>query len=211
QPAEYIGFSAVPGIRNPEYDSDKNRLTVRLRTDKAAFNGPPCPVELVLLPQNVPNLVPVKTAGVYKQTVADKEVVLIADNLKFTDETNRKALVYVSVDNYPRALGFTINMGRKVGTSTGEQLKPGARVRFVGDTIVPASPSYPARVEVDNAPSGLNLLEVGFDRDNDGRFDENEIKTLRGHREMHVRLPAFAPDGVLSFKTEVRDWSTTFD
>src|SRR5207244_1166704 len=111
----------------------------------------------------------------------------------------------------PSTLGIRTNMSRNVGTSTGKQLKPGARVRFVGDTIVPASPSYPARVEVDNAPSGLNLLEVGFDRDNDGRFDENEIKTLRGHREMHVRLPAFAPDGVLSFKTEVRDWTTTFD
>src|SRR5262249_5171331 len=62
EPREYLAVS------NANYDVATQRFSVWVGA-QTNFYGPPAPVELVLSPDVVPGLVPVKTAGAYKQII----------------------------------------------------------------------------------------------------------------------------------------------
>src|SRR5439155_16876146 len=75
----------------------------------------------------------------------------------------------------------------------------------------PAEP-LKVKVEADNLNSG-QVIELGLDRDNDGKFSKlnGEILEFPGDRQLRLLFNPTYPGGALQLKPEVKDWSAEFD
>jgi hypothetical protein len=183
-----------------------NRLTVELRA-LADFTGPACPVELVLRTDRIPGLLrPPRRDATYRRllTAPNQTVQLTVENLPFAGNPRANGLVYVTVDGYERAfiLETTFDLDRRQvfpERVTAEILNLDAR------RYAPPDSDYPVRLEVDNTETDI-AVELGLDRDKDGRFAPDEVLLRRGHREQHVWLRPLSTGGSLEFNTAVRDW-----
>src|SRR5262249_20918934 len=88
-------------------DGKRNRLTVEVEA-LPNFSGPKCRVEIVL-PDGIKGLVPgQKKEGTYGRdlTRAGEKVRLVAENIRFTDETDHRGYVYLTIDGVERAFIF---------------------------------------------------------------------------------------------------------
>ena len=197
--------------------AEENTFIVELQAKKE-FSGPPCSLELELLPEQISGLSLAKKDGNYKQSLqrGGQGVQLVAKNLKFKDgQAPENGLVSITVDGYPRAFVFATDFSRPGTRVTPEQeraRKPTVRVPDDRKAMPPVD-KVTLHLEVDNAPTREVRIEVGADRDKDNRFDESkdEIKVLRGDRRQRVAVSTADPSGALLFKTEVQDWQVELD
>jgi hypothetical protein len=98
-PTEYVGLGELLFKRGP------NRFSAEVNLG-ARFAGPPCVVELVLPPAQIPGLVPTPTKnGVYRRalTALQPSAKLVADKLLFREEEEGAGVVNRTVDGYERA------------------------------------------------------------------------------------------------------------
>jgi hypothetical protein len=214
-PQEYVGIGEISYQIGKS--SEENTFVVELRA-KNEFSGPPCSVELELLPEQIPGLSLAKRDGNYKQSLrkGGQAVQLVAKNLKFKNaQAPESGLVSITVDGYPRAFVFATDFSRPGTKVTPEQertRKP--TVRVLDDRkATPPVDKVTLHLEVDSAPSRDVRLEVGADRDKDNQFDQSkeEIKVLRGDRSQRVAVSTADPSGALLFKSEVQDWQVELD
>jgi hypothetical protein len=66
------------------------------------------------------------------------------------------------------------------------------------------------KLEVDNAPAS-GVIELGFDRNGDGKFEEAELARFRGDRKHQIFFNKAGPAGELVFRTAVQDWGAALD
>lgn len=200
-------------------DGRENLLSVRVRTIKEAFTGPPCPVSLDLSPQRIPGLIPVRTGGVFKQVLTGagdgQEVELLAENLRFE---KKNALphgqVTLSVDGCERAFVFDVDFA--AGTPQGLTVKsnPETALHLVADRYVLPGDRLRIGLLVDNPPQEQVKLRVSMAEVLRNSF-VNESRERKGvllsemssPREERVRLLPPASDGALMFQTEVKPWA----
>jgi hypothetical protein len=202
-PEEYV----EPVAFSIDRDNNRFRAVVRL---KEGFSGPPCPVELVLLPAQIPGLVPSRTRmGVYRQVLKKEPgrdtARLSADNLRFEGEKGI-GYVYLTIDNYPRAFIIPTDF-RGEGVA---QAKPEERRHLAfapGRRFWPPTVRYPVGLEIDGVGKE-EKVQVALDRDRDKSFAEKVEKT--GPREELIEC-RIAEDGALAFQTVVRDWTVDLD
>src|SRR5262249_28026930 len=116
EPPQYVEVSSIA------YDPTQKQLRVDIRA-LPQFSGPPCPVELDLLPERIPGFIrDQKRVGTYR-TLLQKEkggqASLFAEKLRFEDIDRGNGLVYVTVDGYKRAFIFETSFVR-----TGNVVQP---------------------------------------------------------------------------------------
>jgi hypothetical protein len=202
-------YLEIPRI---DFDPRLSQLRVTVRA-RANFNGPPAPVDLVLLPEHIPGLRPgAARDGAYHRALTGpgKTVTLTANRMVFAaDRPTANGLVYLTVDSYARAFTFSTTFHAVGGLPRSDQItRP-----VLGLT----APRYrqpearcPVTLEVDNADSDTTALEVGLDRDNDRAYADDEVKVLPSPRERHVFARVLG-EGRIAFVTQVRDWSIDLD
>ncbi len=210
-PSEYVG------IENVQYDAGARRMTAFART-KASIYGEPTQVRLILRPDLIPGLSPIKTAGVYRQLLPQPKepVPLVAAELKFRGEPPRYGRVYFEVDGYQRAYLYTNSF-----TEGNPKQMKGTRLRVVAPRYATPGPKLPIRVEVDlgvndiprqirtnvtdERPKPLRLV-AGLDLAGTKQFFATN--KYPGQRQQTVFFKA-GPE--LEFQTLVKDWVINLD
>jgi hypothetical protein len=207
RPADYLERPVI------EFDpANKNRLTVLLQAKAQEFGGPPCRVDLLLRPDRIPGLVvgpdSKGTRGGFLLRPGGK-LALTAEELTFT-ESGKTGLVYLTIDGYQRAFTFSTDFPR--GSVSTPDLIQTPIVRLNAPPVANPAVPYPVGLEVDNTPRDARV-ELGFDRDNNGEFreEDGEITLLRGDRRERLFLNAAVPEGCLLLRPEVEDWSAQLD
>jgi hypothetical protein len=211
QPKDYVQVTKISFNPSPVGER-KNQLRVELKANPATFAGPPCRVDLVLDPSRIPGLAVSKKLGTQGGFLAEPgaELVLTADNLAFTDAKEENGFVYLTIDGWQRALSFSTTFPREGTESTPEQVNTPV-VRLLAPKQ--ANPGQPVKVTVEADNLGQQVVELGLDADNDGKFSKlnGEIVDFTGNRMVKLLVnPAF-PGGALQLKPEVRDWSHEFE
>jgi hypothetical protein len=209
-PAEYVD---VTGIAYKPADG----LMVQVRA-KEGFTDPPCAVELMLVPEHIPGLIPAKKAGAFKQVIkkGNQEVTLVAKDLKFQGGVApQNGLVFLNVDGYPRAFAFRTDFARgdsALVTPDQKRFKEPA-VRFGGEKYLVPADKATVLLEVDAPPATEVALELGADRDKNNEFDPdtNEVVPLPGPRAQRLFFGPTGPGGTLLFKPDVTDWKVELD
>jgi hypothetical protein len=206
EPREYLAAPAA------SFHSERrlaiNRWSVRLQAAKGVFMGPPAKAQLIFSPQRIPGLLSPKPEGgvLNNEVTADGPAIeLFATNLHFQPGTASNGLVLVTVDDYQRAFIFNTHFlpsgdpTPELVTRRGLHLAVPAHAR-PGTLTTPVEVDYPLR----GAPV---TLELGFDKT--GKKGAYQLVTFSGPRQQKVGVSS--ADGHLIFKTEVSDWSHTWD
>lgn len=197
-PSQYVTPRAAT------YDSEKKRVTVRLRAN-ADFSGPPCRVELVLRKDVLPGLA-TEPGGTLQGELrkAGDELVLFADDVDFKGLPPKNGRVYVTVDGYERALMYksTFDQGDL------ERLKPQTRLRILAPRYAKPGGEFRVTVEADGELSTPARLEVALDRGNE-REERFDPVVFPGLREQNVTVAM--EQGGLVLKTTVQDWKVALD
>jgi hypothetical protein len=201
-----------------------NRLIVVVKPKKGEFKGPRCRVELVLRPDRIPGLLPgQKKTGVYagSLTADSEELVLVAEDLRFSPGPRENGLVYLTVDGCERAFTFETTFSAS-GTEESPVPLQETSLRLSAAPFAMATVPFPVGVELDNlelAPAlrdkvriKLELLspvpEVGKKA---ARESYSELATFQGERNRRLFFALEGPEGGLLFKPDLKDWSTTVD
>jgi hypothetical protein len=200
-PAQYLDLSRA------SFNPVTREFEVKVVAKKNFF-GPKAEIQLVLSPELIPGLLPIKTGGAYRQIVTkpDDEVKLIAKNIQFKGGLPPpQGRIYVNVDGYERAAIYQISFtaGKTQAMSSD---KPRARIlapRFAvpGDKCL-------AIVQVDFAPDDC-FVNFGFDRAGNRTFPDAE--NLPGFRRQLVYFLPEGAKGGLDFLPLVTDWVREVD
>ena len=194
-----------------QFDGPTRQLTVTLKAKTENFTGPKAAVDLVLLPERTGLVPDAPRDGAYAGTLTGpgKRLKLEARKLQFQKGRSEEGLVYLTVDGYERA--FTIRTTFHLGEGKNE-----SRLVEEHPVVYPhwqvfnrPEPRCPVRLEVDNADYD-RVVEVGLDRDGDGKFSDDEIVRLAGCRQQQVSVRP-DPEGGAAFVSRVRDWDTAID
>lgn len=189
---------------------EENRLRVELRA-LPGFHGSPCRVELVLAQELIPGLRRTK-AGYLSRALekALQTIELVAENVTFATEAPERGVVALTVDGYDRAFLYAVDFRRSNTQQQPKQVRstiPSVRLLDDRTASVPVE-KVNLHVLVDDAPSADVRLEVGVDRNRDGKYEEKlgEVIPLEGERQQLVSAALATPEGAVLFKTEVRYW-----
>jgi hypothetical protein len=210
-PKDYVLVTKVSFNPTPTADH-KNQLRVELKANPDTFAGPRCRVDLVLDPARIPGLVDAKKVGTRGGFLGDSkaELVLTADNLTFQDNKEANGFVYLTIDGWQRAITFSATFPREGTESTPEAVNTPV-VRLIAPKQ--ANPGQPVKVTVEADNLGEQVIELGLDRDADGKFSKanGEIVDFAGNRQVKMFFnPAF-PGGALQLKPELKDWTHNFE
>ncbi len=211
-PSEYVTVTraryqtgATPG---------ENRLRLQVQASEG-FAGPPCPVELVLLPELIPGLSTGKKSGFLRQNLnrAGDVTELFAENLIFQGTPPERGEVALTVDGYARRLLYAVNFTRTDAEQTPgrvESAEPVVRLLDDRRAYLPVE-KVGLRLEVEDESSRVAKLQIGVDRNRDDVYQPSELMERPGNRERLVSIAPAGPDGGLVFKSEVRDWLLEID
>ena len=210
-PKEYLEQPKI--TFNPKPGGDrKNQLRVELKANIDTFAGPPCRVDLVLNPTRIPGLVDLKKFGTRGGFLAEAgaELVLTAENLEFMDNKEENGFVYLTIDGWERAISFSTTFPRE-GTESSPEPVNTPVVRLLAPRQ--ADPAKPLGVTVEADNLGEQVVELGFDRDGDGKFSKlnGEILDFAGNRQLMIFANPAYPGGAIQLKPEIKDWSAAFD
>ncbi|HVS35600.1 MAG TPA: carboxypeptidase-like regulatory domain-containing protein [Gemmataceae bacterium] len=229
-PTQYIKF--VSGTFTPPATwSGRTKLSVVVRTN-GTFPGPGGAVELVLNPKRIPLLTEGARKGGSRMgflaSPADandkNELTLTADNLDISPAgQDRTGLVYLTIDGWERA--YTLHTTFPASGIEGKvETFDNPLVRLIAPPFADPNAPYPVTLEADNI--GNRLLELGVDRNGDGKFLEanNEIydfsqypltgkpaTTTGGDRKVHMLFSPAGPAGSLLLQPVVEDWKADLD
>lgn len=208
RPLQYLDETRCSAI----FDGPRGQLTAKVVAG-AEFSGEPASVRLTLDPARIPGLVATDSPeGSYQRALTGpgKEVELTANNLSFNNQpTNPNGLVTVDVDSYERALTWRTTFNTASGNNQGQLISDHPLVRLIGEPYWKAGPKYPVTILVDNARRDLRV-EIGVDRNDDRKFDDDEVRILPSARDQHIGVRP-GGDGALTFATSVRDWKIDLD
>jgi hypothetical protein len=209
----------VVNVQPPEFEvkEEEGNVLVVKATALKEFTGPPARLELVLLPGEtlIPGLIVEKKEGVYTQKLykANATTKLVARNLQFEGgQGPPTGLVYVTVDDYPRAFRFPTPFSR-TGTAEAATKLPAIRIATTQEFSAPAE-KIVVPLEVD-AAGNLDKVDVLVEllvpaADGKG-FDQRDARKLRGARRQLIGLSTLDPAGALVFQTDVKDWLAELD
>jgi hypothetical protein len=202
QPSSYLQADAV-------YTGGANNMLEVNVSARPDFTGPPCVVKLALTQERLPGLEPDSAPDAtlqQKLTKAGDTVKLTARNLRFGKDAPARGYISVTADGYTDAFVFEADFTRAGGI--GNALPPRAW------EVQQFASRYTRPTEKFSAPFAV------FPRFGDTLHGADVIvqasladATLRhtGVKNQQVRLSPESPDGGLVFRTEVRDWTPTFD
>ena len=210
-PKEYLEQPKI--TFNPKPGGElKNQLRVELKAKTDTFAGPPCRVDLVLDPHRIPGLTGTTKSGTRGGFLVapGAELVLTADNLEFKDNKEQNGFVYLKVDGWERAFTFSTSFPREGTESTPDRVNTPI-VRLLAPQLWNPAEPLPVKVEADNLDQ--QVVELSFDRDNDGKFSKlnGEIFDFPGDRQQRMLFDPTYPGGAFHLKPEVKDWSAAFD
>ena len=137
---------------------------------------------------------------------------LTAENLEFAEGVEHKnGLVYLTIDGWERAYTFATTFPSDEGQPGKPTPVNAALVRLDAPAVANPGAPLPIGLEVDNAAGAL--VELGFDRDNDGKFQDanDEIMTFPGSRRVRMLVGGAGPGGCLLLQPEVKDWAAELD
>jgi hypothetical protein len=199
-PTQFLDFSGASF--NPA--TREFQVTVKATKD---FFGPKAEITLVLSPELIPGLIPIKTGGAYRQIVTKPydEVKLVAKDVLFKGAPPRQGRIYVNVDGYERAEIYQISFtaGKTQALSSDK-----ARARILAPRYALPGEKCPATIQVDFAPEDC-YLNFGFDRAGDKKFPDAE--NLPGFRRQLVFFVPESAKGGLGFLPLVTDWTRDVD
>jgi hypothetical protein len=221
RPADYLAASLefIPAARD-----QSNRLIATV-TPTDQFQGPPCPVELVLDPGRIPGYIPgQRKLGTYAGFVtgepadgdAPRPLYLVAEDVRLRPD-ERNGLVYLRADGYHRAFTFRTTFARS-GTRPVPQLITKESLRL--DVPSAADPRTPLHVtvEADNLaqPAEARLLlevlsRVARDDKKPPQEQFSPLAEFRGERSERLAYNPGGPHGGLLFRADVQDWGTDLD
>jgi hypothetical protein len=187
----------------------KNRLTVSAKNmPDVKYAGPKIEVVLVLDPDRIPGLVPGRADGTRSGWLTPTGTLpLKAENLEFGDVgAALNGWVYVTVDGYKRAFTYRTTFFRDGATPGTPKVPQEPIMRLIAPAVASPDQPLPVKLEVDNTQPG-DIVELGFDRDGDGKFDpaNDEIIEVKGDRAMSLFVGASAADGGLLLQPKVAD------
>jgi len=205
-PRQYV---RVVGTRFVPHRPGVNELSVTLQ----AFEippGPPCMVELVLSPDEIPGLMGV-TSGVLRGTLpADgTPLTLSAQNMLLADGYDDVGAFTLNVDGVERTFRYGATFARRGDpTSPWESMQP--RLAITANPYARSAPGFKVSVHVENAPDG-SRLELAVGRKRDGVFVPDLTQTSQRTRIPEIGFTPTGKNGALLFSVKLDDWSTQFD
>ncbi len=217
------GSNAFP-IAKPQAKSEttanQHEITVPISA-VAALRGGPAIVELIVPPQDSLNAG--LRAGVYRRQVVPGQTnaTLIASNLPFRGEDNKKVRFHLNVDGLPRAFvyetDFQTNPQGTIDALTTPRVSvlPIGAERFVSTKSThgsdpkakySAKPSdkTPVRIEVDNPPANATV-EIRFDHRDKGTFAGADVIPLGSARDERVFVDFQGDEGGVQVRYLVGD------
>jgi hypothetical protein len=211
RPSDFLKASLkwIPG--------ENNRLEALVSLASDA-KGPPYKVQLVLLPESIPAYkVGQPKVGWYADKLdaksKDKEILLEARNLQLAEKEKSEGLVYLTVDDYPRA--FTFNTTFSPDVTGAPQRPPSPGVTFRVPPFGDPSKPVPAVLWVDDLPTddeeNTVLVKVELVRQADKKEKVSELAEYRGARQRTLEFAPRGPNGGILFKNTVKDWITNLD
>ena len=212
-PSEYLRFTNLSYATGEKVETNTFAIDIEASPQ---FTGPPCLVELVLLPDLIPGLRKDKIVGNLRQSLSTEQraIQLRAVGLAFDKETPANGVVALTVDGYPRALLFSVDFNRastEQNPTTVTARAPVARLLDHRKAMVP-SPKALISLEVDHA-NNESQLQLGIDRNRSNTYEPKlgELTILHGDRDRRVSIATAGPEGAIVLKTEVRDWQVPID
>jgi hypothetical protein len=208
-PREYVQVTDIRFDPPDPARGTKNRLTVRLRA-RRPLSGPPCQVELVLPPREIPGFIAARDGNFRGTLPADGgELLLYADNIQLSETADEEGWVYLTVDGVERAFRFRTTFVR-YGDPTWprEDQRPALDVR--AERYARPSPAWSFVALVDDPPPGASL-EVGIGRFQDRAFFPDLLHRLPHARRRYLGFSPQGPGGTLLFEAILQDWTVTLD
>jgi hypothetical protein len=199
RPDEY-----VEALR-PTFGKD-NELAVQVRT-RDSFRGPDCPVDLVVRPENIPDMVPPAKAALEGKVGRRKPLCSLFAELRTRGGgVPSRGRYSLTIDGWARAFVYDSDFTRE------EQPPPEKepQIRLEVQPFGAAADKLHVRVETDNIRGWEKVpLSVGLYRR--GNPAPNVLEERTGAREAIVRLLEPAGDGALRLATVARDWEFDLD
>jgi hypothetical protein len=200
------------GLVRSEAKYDGNTKELSLDVKLKEFDGPPCTVQLVLLPGpgRIPGLRTPLSGDAELQAVLGKggETKLYARDLKLTGG-DTKGQFYLSVDGYQHAKVFNVDFAQTDKPVTA--VEGSERYRILADASAPAGAKVPVRIEVDESGEPNAWLELALGRGTGANFVKSTVIPLHGSQDKKTRFAPGGPDGSLIFQIEVKDWVVELD
>jgi hypothetical protein len=200
RPDEYVDEPSL------EYNAKTNILRATIRA-KAIFTGPPARVELVLLPDRIPALIPgQKKIGSFAGYLTAKEsLTLFAQDAQFRPGVDPSGLVYLTIDGYERAFTYYATF---TGSPTSTPQRINTTIMRLNTTgLAPSGAPSKVGLEVDNLEAGTTV-QLGLYRTPSFTEVEGELEEHIQERDKRILFSPLGPNGALLFRTEVRDWPT---
>ncbi len=207
-PRDYIADPEVSFTPQSE-DGARNVLRVRLRLKNPdRFMGPPCRVELVLVPSRINGLLPQQgKTGTYAGYLSrdNPEVYLSAEELQFDPRvTSRRGPVYLTIDGYERAFTFDTTFAAAGRRSSAERIDR-TMLRIEAPAYALPAPKLAVGLEIDNSSlRSTGTLSLGSTRN--GRLAPLELRKVNGDRREVLQAVLCDLQGMLVLKPAVSSW-----
>jgi hypothetical protein len=231
-PREYVDVKPQPIFKLVPVDEGKENgegpregiFEVRLLA-KSTFYGtadrPSARVELVILPERVPDLLPgQRKYGSYGgDLVPGEPLVLRAERLKFREGKLGKGLIYLTIDGYPRAFTYVSSFVGS-GESQAQEVKAPV-LRLLHARFAKPGEKFPVTVEADNIPppdkafGSLAIFRVA-ERDDDGNIvklsgRDGLPRIFDGDRTKTILFSPKGPAEAMVLDSKVADHKVIFD
>jgi hypothetical protein len=199
RPDEYV--EVLP----PTFGKD-NELSVQVRT-RPSFRGPDCPVELVVRPEAIRDMLPPAKAALEGKVGLRKPACnLFAELRTRGGGVPPRGRFSLTVDGWARAFVYDSDFTREERRSP--ETEP--HLRLDVQPIGAAADKLHVKVEADNIRGWEKVpLSVGLYRR--GSEAPNVFEERTGAREGIIRLLEPAGDGAIRLATVVRDWEFDLD
>jgi hypothetical protein len=209
-PAEYVKV-AEARFEPAAKEGGTNRLTVALQAVAPPLD-PPCPVDLVVLPDRIPGLAAVKD-GTLRGSLPDKPdqvLTLFAAGLQLASDADEQGEFSLTIDGIPRALAFRTTFARH-GDPTTPRREVRTRLALHAAAAARSGTKLEVAVQVDNPPVD-SRLEVSLGHYEGGVFQADvPVSDFPTARRQVVGFSPSGPAGALLVEATIEDWTVALD